>query len=676
MKHEICLIGNPNTGKSTVFNALTGLNAHVGNWPGVTVEKKEGKVEHGNFTYNVVDLPGVYGLTANSLDEKVSREYILNENPDIVVNIVDASNLERNLYLTTQLLEMGANVVIALNKMDLAKEMGYEIDVEKLEELLKVPVVPVVATKKEGMDNLKDTIIKSTNKQSIELMYPHLEPYVLQIMNILREDNNKNQSHSEISKYNLKYLAIKLIENDEYVHDIVKNSAIYPKLKPILEEVIRELTDKYENSELAMAEERYNIISSIAHKVITKKGEELTYQKMLDEVFTHKYLGIPILISFLWMAFQITLNVSAPFMDIIDMFFNNFLANIVSNYIPDGLLGSFLNDGVINGLGSVMVFFPPIACMFLALGLLEDCGYMARGAFVMDRIMHMFGLQGKSVVPSIMGFGCNVPGIMATRTIEDEKDRLLTILINPLMSCPARLPVYVMFSIAFFASSQSAVIMNMYILGVALALIIAYLFRKLIFKGEPSYFIMELPPYTKPNWKIISTNTLERVRLFFKKAGTIIFGTVIFIWLLSVFGPSGYLGAEALGDGSILGKSYLSSVGHIIAPIFAPFGWDWRASVALITGLLAKEAVVGTLAMLFNAGEETLPKTLASSGVFTPLTAYAYMAFVLLSVPCVATLGAVKQEAGWKWMWFMLAYQTVIAFVVSFAIFTVGNLIL
>ncbi|AEH07463.1 ferrous iron transport protein B [Methanothermococcus okinawensis] len=669
MQYEIALIGNPNTGKSTVFNALTGLKQHIGNWPGVTVEKKEGEFKYGGFKYKVVDLPGVYGLTARSVDEQVARDYIINEKPNVVVDIVDASNIERNLYLTFQLLEIGANVVIALNKMDLAKEMGYNIDVKRLEELLGVPVVPMIASKEQGIEELKKTIDKSIGKKPSEVIYSNFEPYILRLINILSKDNGLKD------KYNLKYLAIKSLENDDYVIEIIKNSSVYSEFKEELSDILNELNKKYEDVNSAIADERYRIISNIVNDATTKKAGALTTTKMLDEVFTHKYLGIPILITFLWMAFQFTFNVSAPYSDMIDTFFG-WLGDFVSSYFT-GWVASLLGDGIIAGLGSVLVFLPPIICMFLAFSFLEDSGYMARAAFVMDKVMNKFGLHGKSVIPLVMGFGCNVPAIMATRTLEDEKDRILTILVNPLMSCSARLPVYVIIAGAFFAANAGSVVTSMYVLGVVLALIMAYLFRKLIFKGKPSHFIMELPPYNKPNWKNILGNTWERSSKFLTKAGTIIFGGVVLVWLLSVFGPAGYLGAGALDNEALLAKSWVALLGHSLAPIFSPMGWDWKAVVALFFGFIAKEVVVGTFGMLYGVGEDdvALQSAIAHSGAFDPVTAYAFMAFVLIYIPCVATIGVIKQEIGWKWALFTVGYGLILAYIVALGITVIGHLI-
>lgn len=665
----IALIGNPNVGKTTVFNALTGLKQHVGNWPGVTVEKKEGEFEHKKIKFKVVDLPGVYGLTAYSIDERIARNFIVQEKPGVVVDIVDASNLERNLYLTLQLLEIGTNVVVALNKVDLAEESGYKIDVKKLEDALGVPVVPMVASRGKGLAELKDRIAESLNRKPRRVEYPHFEAYIKRLIEVIERDKMLAET------YNPRWLAIKLIEGDEDARGIIEGSAARDEILKELIDVSSSLHKKHDDIELALADERYKIIGEIARKVMVKREERITFSEMLDEVLTHKYLGIPIFISLMWVVFKFTFEVSAPFSDTVDWFFG-WLGDAIGSHIANDAVASLLRDGIIAGLGSVLVFLPQIAFMFLGFSWLEDSGYMARAAFVMDRIMHRFGLHGKSVIPMIMGFGCNVPAIMATRTLEDEKDRVLTILINPLMSCSARLPVYVLFAGAFFAGREGSVITSMYLLGIVLALGIAWLFRKTLFKGEPSYFVMELPPYNRPNWRAIIGTTWTRTEKFLRKAGTIIFAGVVLVWLLSVTGPNGYLGSEALENGNLLAKSWVAAIGHALQPIFSPMGWDWKAGVALFFGFIAKEIVVGTLGVLYGVGEENIAQAITASGAFSPLTAYAFMAFVLIYVPCIATIGVIKQEAGWKWALFAVAYELVLAYAVALAIIGIGGAVL
>jgi len=664
--YEVALIGNPNVGKSTLFNALTGENVYIGNWPGVTVEKKEGEFKYNRDVFKVVDLPGVYSLTANSIDEIIARDYIINEKPDLVVNIVDATALERNLYLTLQLMEMGANLLLALNKMDLADSLGIEIDVKKLEDLLGVKVVPLTAVKKVGIEELKKAISESVrNKKFSEIRYPNFEQYIKKIISILQKDEN-------LKNYNLKYLAIKLLEKDRYVEDIVKNSRVWNELKPVLDSIMKELSKRYGEAELGIVEERYRVIDNIVKEVLKKKAGKLTTTEMLDEVLTDERVGFLLLIPFIWMLFKFTFDVSKPFSAMIEYAFA-FLSEIVKSSIPNKFIASLLADGIIAGVGAVLVFFPILAFLFFAISFLEDSGYMARVPFIADRIMNKFGLPGKAVIPLVMGFGCNVPAIMAARTIEDEKDRILTILINPMISCSARLPIYALFAGALFSKYQGIVIISMYALGLILALISAFLFRNLIFKASPSYLIVELPPYHIPHLNVVLKNTWERVYDFIRKAGTIIIFGVVLVWFLSVYGPSGYLGVEALQNPNLIANSYVAVIGKALAPIFSPMGWDWKACSALVFGVIAKEVVVGSLAILYGVGEENLSNIIVNA--FSPVSAYAFMAFCLIYLPCIATLAVIKQEIGWKWAVFAITYEMMLAYIVALIISVVGNLI-
>ena len=664
--YEVALIGNPNVGKSTLFNALTGENVYIGNWPGVTVEKKEGEFKYNGDVFKVVDLPGVYSLTANSIDEIIARDYIINEKPDLVVNIVDATALERNLYLTLQLMEMGANLLLALNKMDLANSLGIEIDVKKLENLLGVKVVPLTAVKKVGIEELKKAISESVrNKKFSEIRYPNFEQYIKKTISILQKDEN-------LKNYNLKYLAIKLLEKDRYVEDIVKNSRVWDELKPVLDSIMKELSKRYGEAELGIVEERYRVIDSIVKEVLKKKAGKLTTTEMLDEVLTDERVGFLLLIPFIWMLFKFTFDVSKPFSAMIEYAFA-FLSEIVKSSIPNKFIASLLADGIIAGVGAVLVFFPILAFLFFAISFLEDSGYMARIPFITDRIMNKFGLPGKAVIPLVMGFGCNVPAIMAARTIEDEKDRILTILINPMISCSARLPIYALFAGALFSEYQGVVIISMYALGLILALISAFLFRTLIFKASPSYLIVELPPYHIPHLNVVLKNTWERVYDFLRKAGTIIIFGVVLVWFLSVYGPSGYLGVEALQNPNLIANSYVAVIGKALAPIFSPMGWDWKACSALVFGVIAKEVVVGSLVILYGVGEENLSNIIVNA--FSPISAYAFMAFCLIYLPCIATLAVIKQEIGWKWAVFAITYEMMLAYVVALIISIVGNLI-
>ena len=622
----VAIIGNPNVGKTELFNKLTGLKQHVGNWPGVTVEKKEGRYVYKGEKINVIDLPGTYSLTAYSIDELIARNFIIEGKPDVVVDIIDATNLERNLYLTFLLLELGANVVIALNMWDVARGRDIKIDVKKLEKLLDVPVVPTVATTGEGIDKLKEEISKAIEKRRSKatLRYgEEIEDFIEKVEEILKEDEEL------IKKYPLRWLAIKILERDKEILKKLEGKPYKNKIDEILKNA-GEIEEK-------IVEERYEIISEIIKEVVKEKKEKWTFSDMLDQVFLHRILGIPIFLALLYAMFQFTFSFSAPFSDMIDMFFA-WLGEIARENISNPMLASFLADGICAGLGAVLVFVPTIFALFFALALLEDSGYLARAAFLMDKIMYKLGLHGKSSIPMLIGFGCNIPSIMAARTIENEKDRIITIMINPLMSCSARLPVYVLIASIIFGGYAAVAIFSMYLLGIALAIIVALLLRKTLFKGKPSPFILELPRYMLPTLRSALLHMWERGKWFLIKAGTFIFTVVILIWFLSAF-PW-----DATNGGELIENSYIASFGHAIEPIFKPLGWNWQAGVALFFGFLAKEAVVGTFGSLLGASEEGVKNALMNAGWFTPLTGFAYMAFVLIYFPCVATIAVMLRE--------------------------------
>ncbi len=664
---KIALAGNPNVGKTVIFNGLTGAKQHVGNWPGVTVEKKAGKYTYQGMDIEVVDLPGTYSLSPYSIDEKVARDYIVEEKPDAVVNIVDASNIERNLYLTVQLLEAGANVVIALNMMDEAESKGMKIDIERLSDILKAPVVPMVAVKGMGFKELKDAIHEEATRHEkhrhMAISYGRdAEKAVVS----LEENIEKCQ---KVKKYRRRWVAIKLLENDKDIIKKLKDARCEAVIKTA--DSIREQIEKklHDDPETYFADKRYEFVDDILGVVLVKGKKVWAFSDMLDKVITHKIFGIPIFLAMMWAGFQFTFSVAVPFTDAIDLFFG-WLGNIARVSITNPALQSLVADGIIGGLGSVLIFLPNIFLLFLVLSLMEDSGYLARAAFVMDKAMYKIGLSGKSFVPMLLGFGCNVPAIMATRTIEDRKDRLITILVNPLMSCSARLPVYILFAGAFFVGMEGSVIFSMYLMGILLAVMMALLLRKLFFKGKPSPLIMEMPPYRMPTLKSSAIHMWEKGSIFLKKAGTVIFLGVIIIWFLSTY-PG--------GPGSDIETSYVATLGHWVQPIFAPLGWDWKAAVALIFGFVAKEVVVGAYGTFYgisNADEKNASLRGELHNAFTPVSAYAYMAFVLIYVPCLATIGVIKQETGsWKWALFAVGYMMTLAYIVALMITVVGHLL-
>ena len=667
---RIALIGNPNVGKTVVFNALTGAKQHVGNWPGVTVERREGRFRHRGLDISVIDLPGIYTLSPFSLDEKISRDYIVDERPDAVVDIVDASNLERNLYLTLQLLETGANVVVGLNMMDEAEKKGMKIDVERLSEILKAPVVPMSAINGEGIDELKDAIYEEItgheHHRHMAVGYgEEVERYIVE----LEEDISKCKG---LRDYRSRWLAVGLLEGDGDIICKVRKAGCEDVIERS-EAMRSELSKKTgEMMDIYFADRRYEFIEEIVSMVMVRGKEKWTFSDMLDNVFTNPVFGIPSFFLLMWAAFEFTFAVAEPFMNMIDIGFT-WLADVTRASISNPALASLLADGIISGVGSVLIFLPNIFLLFFALSLLEDSGYLSRAAFVMDKSMYKIGLPGKSFVPMLLGFGCNVPAIMSTRTIEDRNDRLITILINPLMSCSARLPVYLLFAGAFFAGNEGAVVFSMYLMGILLAVIMALLLRRFLVKGRPAPLIMEMPPYRMPTLKNSLMKMWENGYLFIKKAGTVIVFGVTIVWFLSTYtySPDAPHGIVMSSD---IENSFAAYLGQWLQPIFAPMGWDWKAVMALLFGFISKEIVVGTFGTLYGVegGGEGLQNALMGS--FTPVSAYAYMAFVLIYVPCLATIATIKAETGsWKWPLLAIAYMMGLAYLVALIISLLGN---
>lgn len=708
-KITIALTGNPNSGKTTVFNNLTGAHQHVGNYPGVTVEKKEGDLKYKDYEINVVDLPGTYSLTAHSIDEIVARDFIIEEKPDVVIDIIDSSNLERNLYLAIQLMELGIPLILAFNMSDLAEKQGLKIDKDKLSELFGVPIVFTIATKKIGMNELLDEAIKlfegKIKLRRATVGYGReIEKEIKNIEDILTKDKGL------VEKYPSRWLAVKLLENDGEVIKKVKES---PYKDEILSQAEKSTTYLQkilgDTPEAIIADRRYGFISgacSEAVEVETSYEVRHTLSDKIDKILLNRVLGLPIFLGLMWLVFKFTFKLSEPLMGWIETG-QEWLSSLFAKFLPEGsAIQSLVVDGIIGGVGSVLVFVPVIFLLFLAIAFLEDSGYMARAAFIMDKLMHKIGLHGRSFIPMLLGFGCNVPAIMATRTIEDRKDRLVTILVNPFISCGARLPVYTLFIGAFFSERIAGnILFSLYLLGVVVAIIMAKIFRKFLFKGESSPFVMELPPYRLPTIKGLLIHMWERGSVYLKKAGTIIFAGCVLVWFLSNFpwNPQyskdyDSLIEQAQGNEELitqlenekafekLEKSYAGRLGKAIAPIFKPLGFDdWKVSVGLVGGFIAKEIVVGTLGTLHSVGEadeesESLRKALQEetrpdgSKLYTPLVAYALMVFVLLYIPCIATIAVIKRETNsWTWPLFAAFYTTAVAWIVAFIIYHVGK---
>jgi len=657
-KFTVALCGNPNVGKTTVFNQITGARQHVGNWPGVTVEKKVGRKRYKGVDLEIVDLPGTYSLTAYSLDEVIARDYVIEEEPDVVVQVVDATNLERNLYLTTQLMELGSKVVIALNMSDLAEQRGDVIDIKKLEEFFEIPVVRTVGSKGTGIKDLLAAIIEEAGRgehHEHEVGYgSNVEKKIVELRRVLEKDEVLSE------KYPLRWLSVKLLEGDQKVLEKLQGSSVEKDAMKVIDSI------DAEEFEATMADKRYEAINAVLPHVCTRCAPKITVSDMIDRVFTNRVVGIPIFLALLWGAFELTFTFSVPFMELLDGGFGA-LAEAAVGIQPEWL-GSLLGDGIIGGVGFVLIFVPPIFILFYLLAVLEDSGYLARAAFIMDRLMYNIGLQGKSFVPMLMGFGCNVPAIMATRTIEDRKDRLITILINPFISCGARLPVFLLLGAAFFGRDAGTVIFAMYLLGIVVAICSAKLFRATILKGKPAPFIMELPPYRIPTLKTSLIHTWERGSMYLRKAGTIIFAGAIIVWFLASFPAGVEYGSEA---------SYAGQLGHVLEPLVEPLGFDWKLAVALLFGFLAKEVVVGSLGVLYGTGggEEALTASLQNDPSIYALNGLGMMVFTLLYMPCAAVVGVIKKETGsWKWTLFAIVYGIVVAWVLAFLVFQVGSL--
>ena len=650
-KVTVAVAGNPNSGKSTLFNRLTGLNQRTGNWPGVTVERKEGHYEYRGKTFHLVDLPGTYALGATSLDERIARDFLVRDDPDLVLVVVDSTNLERNLYLVLQLLELGARLILALNMTDQAKRKGIDIDSDALERILGVRAVKTVARTGEGIDELKQALFEESQsppKRSAEIVWHDSE-----LRGAL--EHLKEVVSGASWEYPSDFVALKLLEGDPEMLAEARIKGLMDGVAKAVSEFERKVGVE---SEIYLADRRYGYAKGVVNEVTSRKRTaeaRKTFSDKLDSVLTNRYIGIPIFILVLWATFQLVFTLGGPLADLIDSGFG-WLADAVRSALGEGSwLASLLADGIIAGVGSVLVFVPNIFLLFLAFAVLEDSGYMARAAFLADKFMHSLGLHGKSIIPMILGFGCNVPAVMATRTLESQRDRLLTILVLPLMSCAARLPIYILFAGAFFAGYRGLVVTALYLFGVVMAILVALVLRKTLFKGEPSLLVMEMPPYRLPRARDVFYQAYLRSLIFVRKAGTIIFAAVVLVWLLG----SLPVGVEYASEGSIIGR-----IGKAIAPIFSPAGFGfWQAAVALMFGLIAKEVVVGTLGTLYNAAEEGLSAVLPQ--FFSPASAMAFMIMSLLYIPCVATIAIIKREAGWRWALFTTGYTLVLGWIMA-----------
>lgn len=662
------LAGNPNVGKTTVFNQLTGMRQHVGNWPGKTVERAEGSFTHGEYEYNVVDLPGNYALSAHSIEEIVSRDFIVDDDSDVIINVVDAANLERNLYLTVQMMELGANLVMAVNMNDFAKKKGHIINFELMSELLGFPIVEINAKNKGGFEELLATVEKAAaepRNTSVKLAYgEELKDHLGELQEIIEQD----ESLMDVPSI---WTAIKLLEKDTIVIEKVQKSSIGSKIMIQVDKVSKHLIDVFdESSDEIIANARYAFINGLMTEAVERPEVEIeSTSDKIDKFVTNRLLA-PFIFLFIMLAmFHLTYAIGNPFQSLINQGFAILADNIVG-HIPNAYLESFICNAIIGGVGGVISFLPIVVLMFLFLSILEDCGYLARAAFTLDIVMHkLVGLHGKAFIPMILGFGCGVPAIMATRTMENESDRMLAMMLIPFMSCTARLPIYAVFIGAFFVEYQGIMLFAIYSLGIVVALVVAAILKRTLFKGMSAPFVMELPTYKVPSVKGVLLHTWDKSKGYLKKAGTIIFGCSILLWILCSF-P---LGVKYGSADSILGM-----FGKVIAPIFAPLGFGtWQASVAIISGLASKEVVVATFGTLAGVGESGGGSVIQLlQNTFTPLSAFSFMAFSLLYTPCLAAIGTMKQETqSYKWPLTMCLITIVTAYIVSFLIFNVGTLL-
>jgi ferrous iron transporter FeoB len=667
---NIALVGNPNCGKTTLFNKLTGSAQYVGNWPGVTVEKKMGKARVSGQQLNIVDLPGIYSLSAYSLEEVVARDYVTSGDVDVIINIVDASNIERNLFLSTQLMETGLPMVIALNMMDVIEARGDQLDLQQLEQSLGIPVVPITASKGIGTDLLlQKAFAQNGRATTIPEIYPEKLAATLTAIEQALPSPTANR-----------LLATRFYEEgaETLTGPGVADETVARLDTLVVDDVV--LNEHSMDRDMVISDARYQFISALVACCVTRVDDQhtLTTSDKIDQIVTNRILAIPIFLVVIFVVFEMAFG---PIGTFLTNQFTYLLNNIIFAQIAHWLRMAGAADwaynlvvnGVLAGVGTVLGFLPQLTILFLMLHILEDSGYMARAAFIMDRLLRRFGLSGKSFIPMLMGFGCTVPALMAARTLENEKDRRLTMMITPFMSCGARLPVYAVFAGAFFVANKSLVVFSLYLMGIVVAILSGILLKNTVLRGGASNFIMELPPYRWPMLKSLVLHTWERVKGFLMKAGTILVAASIVIWFMQTY-------SFDLHTVTNSADSMFGSLGKLIAPVFIPLGFgDWRPTMALITGIVAKEAVVDTLGILYGGGHAITTGALALplQHVFTPLSAYAFMTFTLLYMPCMAAFSTLKREMGsWRWTLGTVLYQTAVAWIVACLIYQVGSLIL
>ncbi len=715
---NVALVGNPNSGKTTLFNAASGARERVGNYAGVTVDIKTATLHHKGYTINITDLPGTYSIAGYTPEEMCVQQHLLDAMPDVVINVVDASNLSRNLFLTTQLLDANISMLIALNMYDELEKSGARFAYNDLSKMIGVPIIPTVAKREKGLTDLFDELIAVYEDHSPVVRHIHinygeeLEPAIDQLRAGLRKNAQL------FTRYSTRFLSIKLLENDRKIIQWMEG---LPGTAPVLllaEQLRKKIEKKNGDSvETVFTDAKYGFIAGALGETFQEgKEEQQKVSTAIDTIVTHKYLGFPVLFFFLWVMFQTTFTLGSYPMHWLELGVG-WLSTTVDGLMPAGVVHDFLVNGLIGGIGGVLVFLPNILILFFFISLMEDSGYMARAAFIMDKLMHKIGLHGKSFIPLLMGFGCNVPAVMATRTLESRKDRLLTMLITPFMSCSARLPVYVLFIAAFFPKHQGMVLFSIYLIGILLAVGSALLLKNTVFKAEEAPFVMELPPYRMPTMKNTTRHMWNKGLQYLQKMGKVILFASVIIWILNYFPRNSALNetyqakitqiadnnlvpdslkaqeARALKmqqQADLQEASYLGQIGRLIEPAMQPLGFDWKMGISILTGLAAKEIVVSSMGILYHADFETdenisslkekLQQQTYTSGprmgekVFTPLVAYSFMIFILVYFPCVAVIAAIRKEGGWKFATFSMVYNTLLAWVLSFLIFQIGSL--
>ena len=686
---NIALVGNPNCGKTSLFNIASGAHEHVGNYSGVTVDAKKGFFEYKGYHFNIYDLPGTYSLSAYSPEELYVRRYLKDETPDVLVNVVVASNLERNLYLTTELIDMDYRMVIALNMFDELEQSGGKIDYKHLGNMIGVPIVPTVSRSGKGVNQLFDTVIDVYEGCNESVRHVHvnlgnvIENGITPLKNLLKQDPTCTREFSP------RYLAIKTLEGDAEVKKILEGADSYPELMKLRDQEVKEIEATLnEDIESAIANEKYGFISgALAETYTPGDREEARSTRIIDSFVTNKLFGFPIFILLMWLMFEATFSLGAYPMEWIESFVA-WLSGLVGTYMPAGPLKDLLIDGVLGGVGGVIVFLPNILILYLFISFMEDSGYMARAAFIMDKIMHKIGLHGKSFIPLVMGFGCNVPAIMATRTIESRSSRLITILIDPFISCSARIPIYILLVGTFFPRYASLVFVGLYVLGIVVAVVTAKLMRRFLFKVDETPFVMELPPYRMPTAKATIRHMWSKAEQYLRKMGGVILVASVIIWFLSYFPrPEASYERELTPHEQMeqQSNSYLGKIGQALTPLVEPLGFNWKVTTSLLSGTAAKELVVSTLGVLYseNDSDETLtlsqrisqPNPATGTPDFTPLVALTFMVFVLLYIPCIASVVAVIKESGsWKWGAFTVIYNTCVAWIVAFIVYQIGSL--